>query len=147
MIKKKKIYETTVHSTLPDDCSAHCQCFRRHLCRQFQPGIGGNNLQKGARLSFYEFQAEHGGYVVKFYVQVVIHLTSVSIVRIPGTQRRVIMPKTRINISIDQDLADFAKIFAMENRTSVAEMVTQYLFKGVEKYVPGKEFQFPDMLN
>ncbi len=37
------------------------------------------------------------------------------------------MPKTRINISIDQDLADFAKVFAMENRTSVAEMVTQYL--------------------
>jgi 16S rRNA G966 N2-methylase RsmD len=37
------------------------------------------------------------------------------------------MPKTRINISLDQDLADFAKIFAMENRTSVAEMVTQYI--------------------
>lgn len=37
------------------------------------------------------------------------------------------MPKTRINISLDQDLADFAKVFAAENRTSVAEMVTQYL--------------------
>jgi hypothetical protein len=37
------------------------------------------------------------------------------------------MPKTRINVSLDQDLADFAKVFAAENRTSVAEMVTQYL--------------------
>lgn len=36
------------------------------------------------------------------------------------------MAKTRINISIDQDLADFAKVFAVENRTSVADMVTQY---------------------
>lgn len=37
------------------------------------------------------------------------------------------MPKTRLNISLDQDLADFAKIFATENRTSVAEIITQYL--------------------
>ena len=37
------------------------------------------------------------------------------------------MPKTRINISLDQDLADSAKVFAVENRTSVADMVTQYL--------------------
>ncbi|GAB6146605.1 DUF6364 family protein [Desulfocicer niacini] len=37
------------------------------------------------------------------------------------------MPKTRLNVSLDQDLADFAKIFATENRTSVADMVTQYL--------------------
>lgn len=37
------------------------------------------------------------------------------------------MPKTRLNVSLDQDLADFAKVFAVENRTSVAEMVTQYL--------------------
>lgn len=37
------------------------------------------------------------------------------------------MPKTRINISLDQDLADFAKIFAKENRTTVAEIMTQYL--------------------
>ena len=37
------------------------------------------------------------------------------------------MPKTRINISLDQDLADFARIFAQENRISVADMVTQYL--------------------
>jgi hypothetical protein len=37
------------------------------------------------------------------------------------------MPKTRLNISLDQDLAEFAKIFAAENRTSVANIVTQYL--------------------
>ncbi len=37
------------------------------------------------------------------------------------------MTKTRINISLDQDLADFAKVFARENRISVAEMMTQYL--------------------
>jgi len=37
------------------------------------------------------------------------------------------MPKTRLNVSLDEDLADFAKVFAAENRTSVAEIVTQYL--------------------
>nr|MBF0223599.1 hypothetical protein [Desulfobulbaceae bacterium] len=37
------------------------------------------------------------------------------------------MNKTRLNISLDQDLADFAKVFAAENRISVADMVTQYL--------------------
>jgi len=37
------------------------------------------------------------------------------------------MPKTRLNVSLDQDIAEFAKVFAAENRTSVADMVTQYL--------------------
>ena len=37
------------------------------------------------------------------------------------------MAKTRLNVSLDQDIADFAKIFAAENRTSVAEIITQYL--------------------
>ncbi|MEA2084423.1 MAG: DUF6364 family protein [Thermodesulfobacteriota bacterium] len=37
------------------------------------------------------------------------------------------MPKTRINLSLDQDLADFTKIFAAENRTTFSEIVTQYL--------------------
>ena len=37
------------------------------------------------------------------------------------------MPKTRLNISLDKDLADFAKLFAAENRISVADMFTQYL--------------------
>jgi len=37
------------------------------------------------------------------------------------------MTKTRMNISIDKDLADFAKAFASENRTTVAEIITQYI--------------------
>ena len=37
------------------------------------------------------------------------------------------MGKTRINISLDQDLAEFAKVFAAENRVWVADMITQYL--------------------
>jgi hypothetical protein len=37
------------------------------------------------------------------------------------------MPKTRLNISLDQDLADFIKIYAQENRISVAEIFTQLL--------------------
>lgn len=37
------------------------------------------------------------------------------------------MAKTRINVSLDQDIVNFAKIFAAENRTTVAEIVTQYL--------------------
>lgn len=37
------------------------------------------------------------------------------------------MPKTRLNVSLDQDLVEFAKIFAAENRTTVTDMVTQYL--------------------
>ena len=30
-------------------------------------------------------------------------------------------------MSLDQDLVDFAKLFAAENRTTVAEVITQYL--------------------
>lgn len=37
------------------------------------------------------------------------------------------MTKTRINISLDQDLAEFVRLFAAENRTSVADLFTQYL--------------------
>ena len=37
------------------------------------------------------------------------------------------MPKTRLNLSLDQDLVEFVKVFAAENRTSVANVVTQYL--------------------
>jgi len=47
------------------------------------------------------------------------------------------MPKTRLNISIDQDLADFAKVFAAENRTSVADVLTQYLL-GLKRRVEGE---------
>ena len=50
------------------------------------------------------------------------------------------MPKTRLNISLDQDIADFAKIFAAENRTSVADMVTQYLL-ALKRRVEGENIE------
>ena len=37
------------------------------------------------------------------------------------------MPKTRLNISLDQDLADFVKVYVKENRTTVADVVTQFI--------------------
>jgi len=37
------------------------------------------------------------------------------------------MSKTRLNISLDQDLANFIKVYAQENRTTVAGVVTQFL--------------------
>ncbi|RWX50402.1 hypothetical protein VU01_13253 [Candidatus Electrothrix marina] len=37
------------------------------------------------------------------------------------------MPKTRLNISTDYDLADFIKVYAQENRTTVSEVVTQFI--------------------
>ncbi|MCK9296587.1 MAG: DUF6364 family protein [Desulfobulbaceae bacterium] len=48
------------------------------------------------------------------------------------------MGKTRLNISLDKDLADFARIFAMENRTSVADVITQYLLS-LKRRVEGQE--------
>ncbi len=37
------------------------------------------------------------------------------------------MPKTRLNLSLDQDLVDFVKLFAAQQRLTVADVVTQYL--------------------
>lgn len=37
------------------------------------------------------------------------------------------MPKTKINISIDKDLAEYIKIYARENRTTTSEIVTQFI--------------------
>ncbi len=56
------------------------------------------------------------------------------------------MPKTRLNVSLDQDLAEFAKVFAAENRTSVADIVTQYLLalkRRVDGEYMGKIFANP----
>ena len=50
------------------------------------------------------------------------------------------MPKTRLNISLDKDLAEFAKVFAAENRTSVADMVTQYLLT-LKRRVEGEQVE------
>jgi hypothetical protein len=51
------------------------------------------------------------------------------------------MPKTRINISLDQDIADFARIFAAENRVTVADLMTQYLLN-LKRTVEGKNAEF-----
>jgi len=48
------------------------------------------------------------------------------------------MPKTRLNVSLDHDLAEFARVFAAENRTSVADMVTQYLL-ALKRRVEGEQ--------
>ncbi len=37
------------------------------------------------------------------------------------------MAKNRLNISLDQDLIEFVRLFAAENRTTMAEIITQYL--------------------
>ena len=50
------------------------------------------------------------------------------------------MPKTRLNVSLDQDFAEFAKIFAAENLTSVADMVTQYLLS-LKRRVEGEHMK------
>jgi len=50
------------------------------------------------------------------------------------------MSKTRLNVSLDQDLADFAKVFAAENRTSVAEIITQYLLS-LKRRVEGEDVE------
>lgn len=50
------------------------------------------------------------------------------------------MPKTRLNISLDQDLAEFAKFFAAENRTSVADIITQYLL-ALKRRVDGDQME------
>jgi hypothetical protein len=48
--------------------------------------------------------------------------------------------KTRINVSIDPDLADFARDFAAENRTTVADIVTQY-FLTLKRKTEGESVQ------
>lgn len=50
------------------------------------------------------------------------------------------MTKTRLNVSLDQDIADFAKVFAAENRTSVAEIITQY-FLAIKRRVDGENIE------
>jgi 16S rRNA G966 N2-methylase RsmD len=41
--------------------------------------------------------------------------------------RRNIIPKTRLNISLDQDLVGFVKVYVQENQTTVADVVTQFI--------------------
>lgn len=37
------------------------------------------------------------------------------------------MMKTRLNLSLDHDLVDFMKVYAQENRTTVSEVMTQFI--------------------
>ncbi len=37
------------------------------------------------------------------------------------------MNKGKLNITLDYDLIDYAKIFAQENRTTVSEIISQFL--------------------
>jgi hypothetical protein len=39
----------------------------------------------------------------------------------------VIMSKSKINITLDKDLIEYAKIYAEEQRTSVSEIFTQFI--------------------
>jgi len=48
------------------------------------------------------------------------------------------MEKTRINISTDKDLATFIKIYAAENRTTVAEIFNQYVLS-IKRSVEGEK--------
>ena len=50
------------------------------------------------------------------------------------------MAKTRINISLDKDIAEFAKVFAAQNRTSVADLVTQFLLS-LRRRVEGEDME------
>ena len=48
------------------------------------------------------------------------------------------MAKTRLNISTDKDLADFIKLYATENRTSIANIITQYILS-LKRRVEGEK--------
>ena len=37
------------------------------------------------------------------------------------------MTKTRLQISLDHDLADFMRMYVQENRTTVSDVITQFL--------------------
>ena len=47
------------------------------------------------------------------------------------------MAKTRLNISLDKDLVEFIKVFAEENRITVADIITQYVL-GIKRNVEGE---------
>ena len=59
-------------------------------------------------------------------VRVCIHLTRVPAVRIMGTGGATVS-KARLNISLDDDLVDFIKLYARQNRTTAAEIFTQFI--------------------
>ncbi len=46
------------------------------------------------------------------------------------------MPKTRLNVSLDQDLANFIKQYARENRTTASEVINQFIL-GLKRKAQG----------
>jgi hypothetical protein len=50
------------------------------------------------------------------------------------------MPKTRLNISLDQDLVNFIKIYIKENRTTVADVITQF-FLALKRQAQGDSME------
>jgi len=50
------------------------------------------------------------------------------------------MAKTRLNISLDQDLADFIKVYVQENRTTIADVVTQFILT-LKRHVHGDSME------
>ncbi len=46
------------------------------------------------------------------------------------------MLKTQLNISLDQELADFVNIYAQENRTTASELITQFIL-GLKRHARG----------
>ena len=37
------------------------------------------------------------------------------------------MPKKRINLTLDEDLVDYAKLYAQDQRSTVSELINQFL--------------------
>ena len=50
------------------------------------------------------------------------------------------MPKSRLNISTDKDLIEFIKLYASENRTTVANIFTQYILS-IKRKVEGENME------
>ncbi len=60
------------------------------------------------------------------------------------------MHKTRINISLDHDLVNFIKIYVQENRTTISEVMAQFLL-ALKKQTEGENMEIiysnPDFQN
>ena len=50
------------------------------------------------------------------------------------------MSKARLNISLDQDLVDFVKVYVRENRTTVADVITQFVL-GLKRHSQGDSME------
>jgi len=50
------------------------------------------------------------------------------------------MPKARLNISPDQDLVDFVKVYVRENRTTVADVITQFVLS-LKRHAQGESME------